>query len=259
MKIYIIVSDDVIFKPRVLYRILQRRSNDVCGVAEVKDSNTEKNKSGNRPTNIQFWGIKGFLILGFYKRFLKILKFFPLPSFIKSRLSNENVCRFFKVPFEYTHNVNAPNFISRLSRLEPDIIISCQRQIFSEELLNVAKIACLNCHPAKLPKYRGLNPVFAAMLDGEDTIGVTVHTMTKEIDKGAIVNQKEFATSKEYSLMDNYVLAHELYSDVIIESLDLIEKKGISGFPLVPDDAPYYKRPSREDVKKFRASGLKMI
>lgn len=59
--------------------------------------------------------------------------------------------------------------------------------------------------------------------------------------------------------MDNYVIAHELYSEVILESLDLIEKKGISDFPLVPDDAPYYRRPSLDDVKKFRASGLKII
>jgi folate-dependent phosphoribosylglycinamide formyltransferase PurN len=259
MKIYIIVSDDVIFKPRVLYRLLQRKGNDVCGVAEVKDRKTKKNKSGNQPTNIQFLGIKGFLVFGFYNRFLRILKFFPLPSFIKSRLSNKNVCSFFKAPYEYIYDANDPRFISGLSSLEPDIIISCQRQMFSEDLLSVAKIACINCHPAKLPKYRGLNPVFAAMIDGEDTIGVTVHTMTREIDKGAIICQKEFATSREYSLMDNYALAHELYSDVIIESLDLIEKKGISDFPFVPDDAPYYKRPSLEDVKKFRASGLKMI
>lgn len=259
MKIYIMISDDLIFKPRVLYRILQTKGDNVCGVAEVGYGKTKRNKKINQATGIQYWGVKGFLILRFYSFLLRILSFFPLPSFIKNRLSNRNVCFFFKVPYEYIYDVNDPRFISRLRSLEPDIILSSQSQIFSEELLNVARIACINCHPAKLPKYRGLNPVFAAMINGEDTIGVTVHTMTREIDKGAIICQKEFATSKEYSLMDNYVLAHELYSEVILEALDLIEKKGISDFPLVPDDAPYYRPPSLEDVKKFRASGLKMI
>ena len=259
MKIYIMVSDDVIFKPRVLYRILQRRGKDICGVAEVRDRKTKKNKKNNQPTYIQFWGIKGFLILGFYSYFLRVLKYFPLPPFIKSRQSNKYVCSFFKVPYEYIYDVNDPHFISRLSSLEPDIILSCQSQIFSEELLNVAKIACINCHPSKLPKYRGLSPILAAMINGEETIGVTVHTMTKQIDKGAIICQKEFATSKEYSLMDNLSLAHELYSDVILESFDLLEKKGISDFPWVPNDAPYYKSPSLEDIKRFRASGLKIV
>src|SRR4030066_1077891 len=259
MKIYIMVSDDVIFKPRVLYRILQRRGKDSCGVAEVRDRKTKKNKKNNQPTYIQFWGIKGFLILGFYSYFLRVLKYFPLPLFIKSRQSNKYVCSFFKVPYEYIYDVNDPHFISRLSSLEPDIILSCQRQIFSEELLKVAKITCINCHPSKLPRYRGLWPIFAAMIHRDDTIGVTTHAMTQEIDKGAIICQKDLAISKKYSLMDNYALAHELYSDVILESLDLMEKKPIFDFPLVPKDAPYYKGPSLEDLKRFRASGLKIV
>src|SRR3972149_1003198 len=98
MKIYIMVSDDVIFKPRVLYRILQRRGKDICGVAEVRDRKTKKNKKNNQPTYIQFWGIKGFLILGFYSYFLRVLKYFPLPPFIKSRQSNKYVCSLFKLP-----------------------------------------------------------------------------------------------------------------------------------------------------------------
>jgi len=259
MNIYIMVADDVIFKPSVLYRILLRKANEVCGVAEVGDLKRKKTNKNNRPTGIQFLGIKGFLFLGFYNYFLRMLRYLPLPSFIKSRLSNKNVCSFFKVPYEYVYHVNDPHFINRLSSLEPDIIISCQVQILSEELLNVARIACINCHPAKLPKYRGLSPIFTAMINGDDTIGVTAHTMTKEIDKGAIICQKEFTTSKEYSLMDNFTLAHELYSDVILDALDLIAKKDISDFPWVQKDAPYFKRPSLEDVKKFRASGLKMV
>jgi len=259
MKIYIMASDDVIFKPRVLYRILQRKGNDVCGVAEVGEKKTKKNKKNNQSSHVQFLGIRAYLIIRFYNYFLRIIKYFPLPSFINSRLSNENVCSFFKVHYEHIHDVNDPHFISRLSSLDPDIIISCQGQIFSEELLKVAKIACINCHPSKLPKYRGAWPIFWAMIYRDDTIGVTVHTLTKQIDMGAIVCQKEFATSKGYSMMDNYALAHELFSDVILESLDLLEKKNISDFPLVPKDGPYYKGPSLEDIKRVRASGLKMV
>ena len=83
--------------------------------------------------------------------------------------------------------------------------------------------------------------------------------MTDEIDKGSIICQKVFATLKEYSLLDNYFLAHELYSDVILEALELIEKKDISEFPVVPNDAHYFNSPSLEDLKKFRSSGLKMV
>ena len=259
MKIYIMVSDDVLFKPGLLYRVLLRKGHDVCGVAAVGYQKTKRNKTLDLPTRIQYWGVKGFFLLKFCGLFLRILQFFPLPSFIKCRLSNKNVCSFFNVPYEQIDDVNDPAFINRLSSLDPDIIVSSQTQIFSESLLRIPKIACLNCHPAKLPKYRGLNPVFAAMMNREESIGATVHTMTTKIDKGAIVCQKEFATSKEYSLMDNYSLVHELLTDVIIESLDLLEKKSIYDFPMISEDTPYFKRPSFEEVKKFRASGFRII
>ena len=104
MNIYIMVSDDVIFKPYVLYRILLRKANEVYGVAEVRVTKTKRTKKNNHSRSpqfrgiksFQFWGIKAFLILGFYDRFLRILKYFPLPSFIKGRLSNKDVCSFTK-------------------------------------------------------------------------------------------------------------------------------------------------------------------
>jgi methionyl-tRNA formyltransferase len=163
------------------------------------------------------------------------------------------------VPYEFVDDVNDPHFINHLKSLKPDIIISCQAQIFSEKLLNVARIACINCHSAKLPKYRGPHPILAAMINREDTIGVTVHSMTKEIDKGAIICQKEFATSKEYSLLVSYVLAYDLFSEVILNALDLIDKKDISELAVVPNDAPYFKSPSLEDLKKLCSSGLRMV
>ncbi|MCK4534738.1 MAG: hypothetical protein KAT81_04345, partial [Syntrophobacterales bacterium] len=57
---------------------------------------------------------------------------------------------------------------------------SMQRQIFGTNILAVPKIACINCHPAKLPKYRGFWPILLAMINGDEPIGVTVHTMTKK-------------------------------------------------------------------------------
>ncbi|MFC2169816.1 hypothetical protein ACFLRM_04545 [Acidobacteriota bacterium] len=83
--------------------------------------------------------------------------------------------------------------------------------------------------------------------------------MTKYIDKGVIICQKTFPISKKYSLMDNYTLASNLYSEVLMEAIDLIEEKSILDFPLIPEDAPYCNHPSSEDVKRFRDKGFKMI
>lgn len=259
MKKFILISDDVVFKPRVLFRILQSCEGSVCGVAGVGHKKSKKKLKTKRISDLQFFGLKTYLVLGLYSYLLRFLSHLPLPSFIQSKLSNKNVCLFFNVPYEYITDINDLNFIKSLTSKAPDIIIALQRQIFSEKLLGVAKIACLNCHPAELPKYRGLRPVFEAMMRGEKKIGVTVHTMTKDIDKGAIICQKTFPASKKHSLMDNYTLAHELYSEVMLEAIDIVEGKRIQDFPLVPGDAAYYKYPSLEDVKRFRAKGFRIV
>ena len=259
MRIYIMVADDPVYKPRVLYRLLQRRGRDVCGVARVGRQRTTADRFADLKAYYRFLGARAFVFMGFYTKFLRILSRLPLPSFIKSRLSIAAVCASFRVPCEYVHDVNAQEFIDRVSALNPDVIVSCQGQIFLPKLLSVARIACINCHPAKLPKYRGRWPIFAAMLNGDATIGVTAHTMTPQIDMGIILCQKEFANAREHSFMNNCSLAHELYADVILEALDLIESTDISGYPQVPPDAPYYGDPSPEEMKRFRSSGRRII
>ena len=259
MRIYIMVADDPVFKPPVLFRLLQKRGSDVCGVAEVGNKPPTTGRLAAMIAQYRFLGARGFIYMGLCRRFLRALCRMPLPLFIKSRLSIAGVCASFRVPCEYVHDVNAPGFIERLSALNPDVIVSCQGQIFSPDILSVARIACINCHPSKLPKYRGKRPIFAAMLNEDATIGVTAHTMPPRIDMGTILCQKEFTTSREYSYMDNCALAHELFSEVILEALDLIESTDISGFPQVPVDAPYYRGPFPEEIERFRSSGRRMI
>lgn len=259
MRIYILISDDVMFKPSVLFKLLQRRGAEVCGVAEVKAGRLRKAKKSRQPTPIQWLGLKGFFVLGFYQRLLRFLQHFPLPPFIKIRFSNREVCSLFKIAYEYVPDVNDPSFTARLSSQRPDVLVSIQPQIFSPALLSIPKIACINCHQGKLPDYRGASPIFTAMLHGEKTLGVTVHTMTEKLDVGAILCRKEFPNSRDRSLLENVLLAHELFPDAIIESLESIEKKGTADFPWVSEHAPYYKLPTRKELGEFRRTGLKMI
>jgi len=257
VKICILISDDVFFKPKVLFNLLMKRERDVCLVAEVKDDMKNiKNKKHLAP--LQFWGICNILHLKLTDLVIRTLARF-LPSFFRSFLVNKDVCAFFRVPWVRIKNVNDPNFVRRLSSINPDLVISIQRQILDADILAVPTIACVNCHPSKLPKYRGFWPILLAMINGDETIGVTVHTMTKKIDMGPIVVQKEFTTSPRLSLMDNYRLAYELYPEVICEAIDLLEEKKNPGFPCVPDDTPYCSGPTAEEMEKFKAGELRML
>ena len=116
MRIFIFITDDVVFKPHVLYRIIMERTADICGVAEVEYRKYRRSVKIKGISEYQFWGTKGYLVLGTYSYLLRGLARLPLPSFISSRMSNKNACRFFKVPYQYVRNVNDPAFLKALRR-----------------------------------------------------------------------------------------------------------------------------------------------
>ena len=89
-------------------------------------------------------------------------------------------------------DVNAPEYVERLRRLAPDLLVSvAASQIFKLALLSVPRLEAINIHTGTLPKYRGMMPVFWQMYDRRGSIGITVHTMTTAIDLGAVLLHRE--------------------------------------------------------------------
>jgi len=257
VKLCILISDEVFFRPKVLFRLLMNNRDNVCLVAEVRDGNKNMKKEKHLAP-LRLWGIRNILRLKMTSLAARIFAMF-LPSFSQSCLTNKKVCAFFRVPWMKINSVNDPDFIRHLSSLCPDVVISIQRQILGAGMLAVPKIACINCHPSSLPKYRGFWPVLLAMINGDKTIGVTAHIMTDRIDMGPILARREFATSPRFSLMDNYRLVYELYPEVICEAIDCLKEKKIADLPCVPGDAPYCCGPTAADMERFRAGGLRML
>jgi len=257
MNICVLISDDVFFKPKVLFSLLLKKGNDVSLVAEVKDSvkTTNKKKGLAGP---QFWGIWNVLRLKLTDCGIRTIARF-LPSFARSFFSNKEVCAFFRVPFVKINSVNDPDFVRHVSSTSPDLIISIQQQILDSDILAVPTIACVNFHPSKLPEYRGFWPILLAMINGDPTIGVTAHIMTDKIDMGPIVTRREFETSRGLSLMDNYRLVYELFPEIICEAIDLLGEKKITDFKSIPGDTPYCPGPTPNEMKRFRAKNLRLL
>jgi methionyl-tRNA formyltransferase len=85
---------------------------------------------------------------------------------------------------------NAPEFVSRISRLAPDFIFSFYyRHMLPGAVLAAAKRGAFNMHGSLLPKYRGRVPVNWAVLRGERETGATLHEMVEKPDAGRIVDQ----------------------------------------------------------------------
>lgn len=84
----------------------------------------------------------------------------------------------------------------KLKKIGPDFfVVEDYGLILPLEVLNIPKILALNVHHSLLPKYRGASPAPSAILAGEKVTGVSIIRMTKDVDAGDILAQKEYSLS----------------------------------------------------------------
>lgn len=81
----------------------------------------------------------------------------------------------------------------KLREFSCDLLVSCAFSRFLERKdLSIAGRGAVNLHPSLLPKYRGPAPIQAAILAGDDEIGMTAHWMDEEVDHGPILAQTKW-------------------------------------------------------------------
>jgi methionyl-tRNA formyltransferase len=57
--------------------------------------------------------------------------------------------------------------VRRVLRSSYEVILSvASSRIFDKEILSIPRLACINVHAGKLPKYSGVNPSFGLCLMG---------------------------------------------------------------------------------------------
>ncbi len=65
-------------------------------------------------------------------------------------------------------------------------LLSCYPKKLPQSIIRLST-HCINIHPSKLPRYRGVDPIFWQLRSGETETGVTLHEVTNSIDAGAIL------------------------------------------------------------------------
>lgn len=89
-------------------------------------------------------------------------------------------------------------FKKELKRLKADILlIGSWGEILKQDVIDIPRVATINCHPSILPAYRGANPYAAVLKADEKTTGITFHLVDTGVDTGAILLQKKVEISDE--------------------------------------------------------------
>ena len=145
-----------------------------------------------------------------------------------SYISIKNFCKKKKINFFLLKR--KINHIKKLYtifiKLKPDVVISCHFNfILPSSFLNIARLGCINLHPALLPLYRGQSPQHWPIINNDKYYGLSVHYMTPKVDQGNIVYQKKFLKPKNIYINDLQSNLRRHYPIAIMRSLNLINSK----------------------------------
>lgn len=129
-------------------------------------------------------------------------------------------------------------FVEILKEYEPDVIVVVAfGQILSEDILNIPKYGCINVHGSILPKYRGAAPIQWSIINGEEFGGVTTMYMAKGLDSGDMILKAEEKIKDDDTYGTLYDRLSYIGADLLIKTLDLIERGEIVRVPQNDDDA----------------------
>jgi methionyl-tRNA formyltransferase len=110
-----------------------------------------------------------------------------------------------------------------LESAEPElIVVAAFGIILGPRTLNLPGRGCVNLHASLLPRYRGANPIAAAIAMGEQTTGVTLMRMDRGLDTGPILATRSAEidpTDTTATLTDRLAM---LGSDLLIAELGAI-------------------------------------
>ena len=122
--------------------------------------------------------------------------------------------------------------VEDLKSLAPDLCVTAAfGQILSQEILDIPSIGTVNVHASILPRHRGSAPINWAILQGDETVGVTTMMTDKGIDTGDMLLKAETPYMKGETAGELTVRMAELGANLLIDTLKAMETGTLERIP----------------------------
>ena len=117
--------------------------------------------------------------------------------------------------------------------LAPELtVVAAYGRILPEDILEAPRYGSINVHSSLLPKYRGAAPINWAILNGEETTGVSIMYMAKELDAGDVILQKETPIGPDEDAQALTVRLADLGAEALSEAVAAIGNGTAARTPL---------------------------
>ena len=137
-----------------------------------------------------------------------------------------------------------------IKKINPDVVVVvAYGKILSNNLLSLKKIKFINIHASLLPKWRGAAPIQRAIMNLDNSTGISIMKIVSKLDSGPVLLKSEINISKS----DNYTSLSNQMSKLgavkILEALRLIEEDKANYIPQDDSMASYAKKIDKSEAK----------
>ncbi|MDC0249446.1 methionyl-tRNA formyltransferase [Flavobacteriales bacterium] len=127
------------------------------------------------------------------------------------------------IPILQPLKLKSNNFIEELKSFNADLFIVVAFRILPELVWKLPAKGTINLHTSLLPNYRGAAPINWVLINGEKETGVTTFFINKEIDSGAIIQQKKIQLTDKTTAAELHNMLMNKGSDLLISTINLIK------------------------------------
>ncbi len=153
-----------------------------------------------------------------------------------------------KVKVFQPENVNSHEVLDYIEKHHLDLlVVAAYGQIFSEALLNLPRLGCINIHASLLPRWRGASPIQQVLLAGEGETGITITQMHKEMDAGDIWLQVDCPVSPVDTAQTLHDKLAALGAETILPAIDLVSSGASKPTPQISSKASYCSKLKKSD------------
>lgn len=260
LRVHIITEEDPFYLPvffREFFAYLPREGFVITGVDLTPPLN-RKTSMGLARRLYGFYGPRDFVRLGLRYAAVK-LKDALLPQAVWTG-TLPRLLAHQRIPWRVVANVNDQAYVAGVRRLEPDLLVSvAASQIFKKDLLAVPRLHAINIHTGSLPMYRGMMPVFWQMYDGQSEIGITIHTMTPEIDLGEVLFSRSVPVRNGASLDETTREMKRQGAHAMLALLRRYLDGSVTATPMDRSQSGYGSFPGRREASAFRKMGKRLL
>ena len=141
--------------------------------------------------------------------------------------------------FALQHNINVlqptnlkeESFLQELKNLAPTLQIVVAFRMLPKVVWQIPSLGTFNLHASLLPQYRGAAPINWAIINKEQTTGVTTFFIDEKIDTGEIILSQKVAIAEDETVGSLHDVLMDIGSQLVIETLEIINKGDLSTTP----------------------------